>query len=62
MVMTGFPPPPEQRWTLEGWQQHPQNRWTFRHLREVMPTARARGPGPPLSLPVGKPLSLDLEV
>lgn len=63
MVMTGFPPPREQRWTLEGWQQHPQNRWTFRHLREVMPTARVgRGPGPPLPLSVGEPLSLDLEV
>jgi CubicO group peptidase (beta-lactamase class C family) len=63
MVMTGFPPPPEQRWTLEEWQQHPQNRWSFRHVREVVPTARvARGLGPPSTLPVGKPLDLGIAV
>jgi CubicO group peptidase (beta-lactamase class C family) len=63
MIMAGFPPPREQRWTLGEWQQHPQNRWAFRHLREILPTARvARGAGPPLPLPVGEPLSLDLEV
>jgi CubicO group peptidase (beta-lactamase class C family) len=61
--MTGFPPPPEQRWTLEEWQQHPQNRWTFLHLREVLPTARvARGPGPARPLPRGKRLDLDLQI
>jgi CubicO group peptidase (beta-lactamase class C family) len=63
MVMAGFPPPPEQRWTLEEWQQHPQNRWSFRHLREVVPTARvARGGCPPSPLPAGKPLDLDIVV
>jgi CubicO group peptidase (beta-lactamase class C family) len=47
--MKGFPPDPDARWTLEGWQFAPLNRWSFRHLREIVPTARVahdpRGPG-----------------
>jgi CubicO group peptidase (beta-lactamase class C family) len=49
--MQGFPPPPEDRVTLENWQLAPYNRWSFHHVREVVPTARvARGPGLPHEL------------
>ena len=44
MLMQGFPPPLEQRVTLANWQTPPYNRWSFQHVREVVPTARvARG-------------------
>ena len=44
--MQGFPPPPEQRVTLGNWQLPPYHRWSFHHVREVVPTARvARGTG-----------------
>ncbi|MBM9466400.1 serine hydrolase [Nakamurella sp. YIM 132084] len=57
--MTGFPPPPEQRWTLATWQQPPVNRWSFNHLREVLRTARVgRGSGPVRSLRPGEALDL----
>ena len=36
MIMEGFPPAVEQRWSRESWQNPPANRWTFRHLREVV--------------------------
>jgi riboflavin biosynthesis pyrimidine reductase len=33
--------------TLANWQDHPYNRWSFQHLREVIPTHRiSRGWGP----------------
>lgn len=45
--MQGFPPPPQERATLENWQSAPVNRWSFHHVREVVPTARvSRGTGP----------------
>ncbi len=48
MLMQGFPPPPEERVTLANWQLAPYNRWSFHHVREVVPTARvARGEGRP---------------
>jgi CubicO group peptidase (beta-lactamase class C family) len=48
VLMQGFPPPPDQRVTLENWQLTPYNRWSFHHVREVVPTARvARGAGLP---------------
>lgn len=37
--MTGAPPRPEDQVTLANWRQAPFNRWAFRHLREVVPTA-----------------------
>jgi CubicO group peptidase (beta-lactamase class C family) len=49
--MQGFPPPPQQRVTLANWQHAPYNRWSFHHVREVVPTARvARGDGLPHEL------------
>ncbi len=45
--MAGFPPTDESLVTLTNWQDPPFNRWSFQHLREVIPTQRiARGPGP----------------
>jgi CubicO group peptidase (beta-lactamase class C family) len=45
-LMSGFPPPAESRVTLANWQDPPCNRWSFQHLRELIPTQRiARGPG-----------------
>ncbi len=46
-LMSGFPPPAESRVTLANWQDPPYNRWSFQHLRELIPTQRiSRGPAP----------------
>ena len=46
MTMIGFPPALADRWSLANWQNAPYNRWSFQHLREVVPTARVgRGSG-----------------
>ena len=51
-IMRGFPPPPEQRVTLENWDSAPFNRWSFRNIRRILPTAEvSRGSGPSSSLP-----------
>ena len=43
-LMAGFPPPPESVVRLDNWQEPPFNRWSFQHLREIVPTQRiARG-------------------
>jgi CubicO group peptidase (beta-lactamase class C family) len=45
--MCGFPPPPDARPTLETWDRHPFNAWSFRNMRRLFPTAPiARGRGP----------------
>ncbi len=45
--MSGFPPSAESRVTLANWQDPPYNRWSFQHLRELIPTQRiSRGHGP----------------
>src|ERR671930_2039170 len=60
MLMQGFPPPEDARVTLANWQEPPYNRWSFAHLRELVPTQRiARGTGPVVDLmsdpqPVGE--------
>ncbi|MEU4292023.1 serine hydrolase [Kribbella sp. NPDC026596] len=36
--MTGFPPSDETLVDLSGWQDPPNVRWAFRHMRELMPT------------------------
>ena len=54
MTMIGFPPAVEHRWSLANWQNAPVNRWSFQHLREVVPTARvSRGAGTARPLPEG---------
>jgi CubicO group peptidase (beta-lactamase class C family) len=40
--MQGFPPPPGQQVTLENWRQAPFNRWSFHHVRNLLPTAAVR--------------------
>ena len=48
---SGFPPPAESRATLANWQDPPYNRWSFQHLRELIPSQRiSRGQGPPRAL------------
>lgn len=43
-LMEGFPPARDALVNLENWQEPPFNRWSFQHLREVIPTQRiARG-------------------
>ena len=52
MLMQGFPPPADARVTLANWQLPPYNRWSFSHMRELVPTQLIpRGPGPVASLP-----------
>jgi CubicO group peptidase (beta-lactamase class C family) len=36
--MTGFPPSTDSLVDLAGWQDPPNVRWAFRHMRELMPT------------------------
>jgi len=44
-LMSGPPPFGEMLVTLANWQDPPYNRWSFQHVRELIPTARiARGP------------------
>lgn len=46
-LMSGFPSDPSSRVTLVNWQDPPFNRWSFQHLRELIPTQRiSRGTGP----------------
>lgn len=57
--MRGFPPAPEGQVTLANMQQAPFNRWAFRNLRRLLPTANVwRGDGPALALP-SRPAALD---
>ena len=41
-IMTGSPPPPDQRPPMIDWDRAPWNRWTFQHVREILPTASIR--------------------
>ncbi len=46
-IMVGSPPPLDKRVTLDNWDRPPFNRWTFQHVRELIPTVPvARGNGP----------------
>jgi CubicO group peptidase (beta-lactamase class C family) len=38
-VMMDFPPPEEMRVTLANWRKPPFNKWSFQHVRELIPTA-----------------------
>lgn len=50
--MAGPPPFDGRGVTLANWQDPPFNRWSFQHIRELIPTARIdRGDGPPWRLP-----------
>ncbi|MEO1193942.1 MAG: serine hydrolase [Pseudomonadota bacterium] len=50
-IMRGFPPPDAQQVTLANWRQAPFSRWSFRKLRQILPT-EALPPAPhPRALP-----------
>lgn len=50
-LMRGFPPPPDAQVTLANWRLPPFNRWSFHHVRRILPTAAIhRGPGPAMAL------------
>lgn len=38
-LMSGFPPAPEAQVALANWRTAPFNRWSFHHVRELLPTA-----------------------
>ena len=38
-MMDRFPPPAEEQVTLANWRTAPYNRWAFRHVRELIPSA-----------------------
>jgi CubicO group peptidase (beta-lactamase class C family) len=38
-IMQGFPPRPEAQADLSNWRKPPFNRWAFKHVREIIPTA-----------------------
>jgi len=63
MLMQGFPPPEDARVTLANWQDPPYNRWSFSHLRELVPTQRiSRGAEPVSPLPADPQPLGDVEV
>ena len=52
--MRGFPPPPDKlmRFDDGSYYNFPQRRWSFSHMRELLPTSRvSRGDGPVYALP-----------
>ena len=52
--MQGFPPPPDKllRFDDGSYYNFPQRRWSFSHMRELLPTSRVtRGDGPVCALP-----------
>ena len=38
-LMKGFPAPAELQVTLANWRRTPFNKWSFQHVREIIPTA-----------------------
>jgi CubicO group peptidase (beta-lactamase class C family) len=50
-LMTGFPPAPDARVTLDNWQDPPFNRWAFRHMRELIPSQPIPAGTDPAPLP-----------
>lgn len=51
-IMRGFPVPPDGRVPRQDWDRVPWNRWSFQHVREILPTAEVwRGDGPVWRLP-----------
>lgn len=60
--MQGSPPPPEKRIRYQdgSFYQFPKTRWSFAHMRELVPTARvSRGSGPVAALPMALRSDLD---
>ena len=58
-IMQGFPVAPDNRVPIEDWDHAPWNRWSFQHIRELLPTAEVwRGDGAAWQLPAN-PQDLD---
>ena len=58
-IMSGFPVSAATRVPLEDWDRAPWNRWSFQHVRELVPTAEVwRGEGSVWELPE-MPVALD---
>jgi len=58
--MKGFPVAPNQRVPRDLWDRTPWNRWSFQHIREILPTTEVwRGSGPIWELKEN-PVDLDL--
>ncbi|MBR0834199.1 serine hydrolase [Bradyrhizobium manausense] len=53
-LMSGFPPTPELQVALANWRKHPYSQWSFRNVRQIIPTAPIRPSASP------KPLVEDL--
>lgn len=50
-IMQGSPPPPDMRVPVQDWDRAPWNRWSFQHIRELLPTTEVwRGAGPSSTL------------
>ena len=47
-IMHGSPPPADCRITHENWDRAPFNRWSFQHVREILPTVPVRRGGGPV--------------
>lgn len=46
-IIQGSPPLPHLRVPFDSWDRAPWNRWSFQHVRELLPTTEIwRGPGP----------------
>jgi len=51
-IMQGFPVAAESRVPRQDWDRAPWNRWSFQHIREILPTVEVwRGRGPVWDLP-----------
>ena len=58
-LMRSGPAAPGEQVTLANMQEGPYNRWAFRNLRRLLPTANVwRGDGPAMALPA-RPAALD---
>ncbi|MDB5522977.1 MAG: 6-aminohexanoate-dimer hydrolase [Rhizobium sp.] len=44
-LMTGFPPTAAAQVTLANWRKPPFNKWSFTHVREIIPSADVSGAG-----------------
>ena len=50
-IMAGSPPSPDMRPPMMDWDRAPWNRWSFQHVRELLPTAPIRRADVPSPLP-----------
>jgi len=45
LLMQGFPPSPESQVSLANWRKSPFNKWSFSHVREIVPSTEIRSAG-----------------